>query len=188
MTSTTATFETDALWISMRVWHPDCWTIRTTEEFEAGILGHGLYGATDGSGYTRLTVYGDTTDEVEAVIDYARDAPEIYAVDEAKHDRHGDRRPTAPGNANRGLLVHRSLSNQISSAFLSRGFVYAEPIAIRDGVEHWEVITGLDRRESRAALDAIRQENDALVEVTAVREATDVPASGTLALGRLSER
>lgn len=38
-----------------------------TETVNTGLLGHGLYWASNGRGYTRLTVYDDTTEEVEAV-------------------------------------------------------------------------------------------------------------------------
>lgn len=188
MTGSDAHLDSDALRVGMNVWHPGCWNIRVTEEVDVGILGHGLYGAADGRGYTRLTVYGDTTDAVEAAIERARAAEDTYAVYEAKHATHADRVTDSPGNASRELLVERSLSNQISSAFLSRGFVYAEPINVRDGVERWVVLTGRNRSVIREAIDEIRETEEAVIEVTSVRAATAVGTAGTLPMGRLSER
>jgi len=186
MTRRDTVFGTDAVRVSMKIWHPDCWNIQVTEQGDAGILGHGLYGAADGRGYTRLTVYGDDSATVEDAIERARTATDTYAVYEAKHD-HG-RRHTTPGNATRELLVERTLSNQVSSAFLSRGFVYADPIDIRDGIERWSVLTGHDRATIDRVLDEIRAERDAVIEVTSIREATEGATSGTLPLRRLSER
>lgn len=187
MTRRDADLGTDAVRVTMKLWHPNCWNIRVTEQGDAGILGHGLYGAADGRGYTRLTVYGDTTATVEDAIDRARAADDTYAVYEADHD-HGRSRATTPGNAARDLLVERSLSNQVSSAFLARGFVYADPIDIRGGVERWSVLTGHDRATITRALDEIRDEHDAVIEVTSIREATEAGTSGTLPLRCLSER
>jgi len=86
------------------------------------------------------------------------------------------------------LWLANILSDSISSAFLSRGFVYGDPIDVRDGVERWSVFTGHDRAATRRALDEIRAEKDAVIEVTSIREATEAGIRGTLPLGRLSER
>lgn len=172
-------------WVGMDVRHPGCWNIAVTEAVDAGLLGHGLFRTGDGSVTTRLTVFGDTVAAVDAAVAAAREAPDTFAVLEAPRAFGG---ADAPGNAARELLVDRDPATQISEAFLSRGFVYAEPIVVRDGVERWTVLTGRDRPGVREALDEVRDEEDATIEVTGMRPAGEAVAGGLLPDGRLSAR
>lgn len=180
--------DTGVVRLQMEVWHPGCWTLELTEEVGAGLLG-GMHQEMDNRTICRDTVYGDTTVEVEELIDEARALPDVDAVFELNHGYRSGSNVSVPGNATRELLVEkRSSANYISGAFLSRGFVLAEPINMYDGIERWTVLTTLDREGIRSTLDEIREREDAEIKVKQLTRATDAAGQGALPLDSLSVR
>lgn len=182
------TEDADAVRLQLEIWHPDCWTLEVTEEVGAGLLS-GVHLNTGGRPAYHMTVYGDTTTEVEKLIDEARASPHLTSVSEITQSYRSEPFVSIPGNATRELLVEKQRSvNQISEAFVSRGFVCVEPIRMHDGTEHWTVLTTLNRKQIRSALDDVREQEDAEITVRQMVRATDVVGRGTLPLDWLSVR
>jgi hypothetical protein len=59
----------EVLRLKLEVWHPDCWTLRVTEATDAGLLGHGAFNTNDGRSKGRFTVYGDTTSDINDLVE-----------------------------------------------------------------------------------------------------------------------
>lgn len=182
--------ETDALRLTMDVWHPDCWVLETTRQADVGILSYGCFPRADGHATTLITLYADTTPTVDDGIGAIRSASAVYDVIEMTRD-HGsyDRvhRPRA-GNATRELLVDHDGTTQISESFTDRGFVPAEPIDARGGTEYWTVLTRHGREDVEALLDEVRETRNATIAVTSITRARRASADALLPLDRLSSR
>ncbi|WP_254545921.1 helix-turn-helix domain-containing protein [Halomarina pelagica] len=182
--------EGNALRLTMEVWHPDCWVIRTSERVDVGVLGYGIHAAEDGRTSTFFTVYADERATVDEALDAIRASPHVYGVAEMTHGYRLESVAT-PGNATRDLLVAHDGTTQISPSFTSRGFVYAEPVDVRGGIERWTVLTDRDRETVRRLLEEIREERDAEITVTGVTRADrtgGTGGTGGLPLDRLSRR
>lgn len=107
----------------------------------------------------------------------------------SSRDAHGheDTAPV-PGNASRELLVEHDPTRQVSDAFTARGFVYGAPVDIREGVEHWTLLTHNDRHSIETALDEVRDLEAAKIELVGISEVSARPELGELPLSRLSPR
>jgi hypothetical protein len=181
---------TDALRLTMEVWHPDCWVLETTREADVGLLSYGCFTRDGGRATTRFTLYADTTralDEGEASI---RAAPAVYDLAEMTrgHGYERARGRARVGNATREFLVDHDGTTQISEAFTDRGFVPAEPVDARADTEYWTVLTRHDRDEVETLLDEIREARDATVTVTSIARAAPTGGETLLPLDRLSSR
>lgn len=180
--------DADVVKLQIEVWHPGCWTLEVTEEVGAGLLS-GVHLETESRPTCRMTAYGDTTAEVEELVEATRSSPHLHTVTVLNQDYpRGSFGPT-PGNATRELLVEKRRSvSQISEAFVSRGFVPAEPIRMEGGVEHWTVLTTLDRGQIRAALDDVREREGARIAVRGLAGVKNVAGRGASPRDRLSVR
>ena len=159
------------LQLTLRLWHPDCWALEVTEQTAAGLLAHGLYNTQDGCVKGLFTAYADSVSDVEALIEAARDSPLTDSVLELR-ERHGATGTgTAPGNATRELFVEYDPDNTISDSLLSRGFIHDDPVRVCHGREHWPVFFPDSREEAERALDEIREEQSADIEVTRITSA-----------------
>ena len=172
--------------LTLRVWHPDCWTLRTTAAADAGLLAHGVY-IHEGVVSANVTAYGDTTADIEELVGEIEASPLTSGVARTydRFDPHG--RSEAAGNATEELLVRYEPRNTIHDAFVSRGFVPEEAIRVQDGYEYWNVIVSEDRGTIRRRLEEIREERDAEVTVEGMRSPDDGSGRAGSA-GRLSER
>lgn len=175
-----------ALRVVLDLWHPDCWVIRTTEAFDAGFLGYGIY--TTGDRVTTLfTVYADERATIDAALDAAADSPHVHSLSELEaSDRHAA--APEPGNATREVLVTHDGREQVSSALTSRGFVCASPIDMRDGREHWTLVTNHDRETVRAHLDEVEAAEDADITVRSMTRASWRTAMSGLPTDELTRR
>lgn len=172
--------------ISLRIWHPNCWTLETTANADAGLVGHGVY-KHDGVLSARLTVYADTTDEIDELIE---NIDESALTEEVKviHEYFGQTpRAASAGNATEELLVEYEPRHSIHEALISRGFVPEEEIRIHDGYEYWTVIVAASRSTISARLDEIRQEMDAEITVEGMKSARTNTVT-TASAQQLSER
>ncbi|EMA41469.1 helix-turn-helix domain-containing protein [Halococcus hamelinensis] len=179
-----------ALRVTLDVWHPNCWTIRTTERVDVGFLAYGVYSRVDGRATTHVTVYGDTRATIERALDVVDGFESVYRMSGMKGGY--DRRPavTPPGNASRDLLVEHDGETQISEAFFARGFAHAERTDIHDGSERWTLLSNDDRETIQDHFAAIRKEEGAEIAVQGIERATNPSNGGAepLPLGRLSHR
>jgi hypothetical protein len=177
----------EAVRVSLEVWHPDCWVIEVTEELDVGVIGYGTRTRPDGRTTTLYTIYGNTETQLSSAIDRIRRHPQVFTVSEVTQNHRRDSM-SAPGNATKGLLVDHDGRTQISDAFLSRGFVHAEPVDGNDGNEYWTLLTNHSRSTVRGLLDEVRDEMGATITVLGITDATWGSGVGGLPLHRLTRR
>ena len=166
--SSTEPFQTTQ--VSLRIWHPDCWTLETTADVDAGLIAHGVY-EHDGVVASRATAYADTTADIDALIERIEESElteEVKVINEYFRPR--DRSASA-GNATQELLVEYEPHNSIHDAFVSRGFLPEEAIRAHDGHEYWTVIVAASRANIQNRLDEIREEMDAEITVKGMKSA-----------------
>lgn len=174
--------------LQLEVWHPDCWTLKTTTEVSAGLLG-GMQRVANNRTICRDTVYANTAAEVEGLIGKIRASPDVQSVFEIERTARDERFGSPAGNTTKEVLIEtRRSANQIGEAFFSRGFVCAEPIRMENGTEHWSVLTTLDWGCIDSVLDTIREQEDAEIRVKQMMHATDGGRGSALPFDRLSTR
>lgn len=181
--------ETDVTRLQLEIWHPGCWSIGASEQASAGLLGYGSAVTTNGRMLFRDAVYGDTLSEVDDFIEEGRRSPSVRAITETNTISGQQRTDPQPGNAVKEVFLelHPSAST-IGEALLSQGFVRAEPYIVTDGIERWSLLTSRSRPEIDAALDEIRDQEEAEITLTRLSGTADSGPAGDLPLGRLSAR
>lgn len=176
-----------ALRVDLAVRHPECWLIELSSEVEVGILGRGVYHTADRRANSHVTLFGDKSAELDEAVEVARASGHPFSVSEMTYGREYAT-PVVPGNASRELLVEHDPTQQVSDAFTARGFVYGAPMDIREGVEHWPLLTHNDRHAIETALDEVRNLEAAKIELVGISEVNARPELGELPLSRLSPR
>jgi predicted DNA binding protein len=183
---TGSTSSDGAVHVSLDLWHPNCWELEATERFDVGFLGYGIY--TTGERVTTLfTLYADDQSTMDPAVEFIAEAPHVYEVSEI-HPTYRNATVPVPGNAMRDLLVDHDGRMQIANALMSRGFVCAEPIDIRDGREYWTLVTNHDYDTVQAKLDEVREENDAEINVRKITDSDRQSAASALPTDRLTRR
>jgi DNA-binding CsgD family transcriptional regulator len=150
--------------LRLEVWHPGCWLIEVTEQVPVGLLGFGTFTHTDGTATTRYTMYGDNQETIDRGLSRLREKEAVLDVAEMGT---GFIHPTAPtpGNATRELLIENDPTPQVSDEFTARGFAYAAPVDVFDGVETWALYTRLNRETIQQRLDEVRETANAEITV-----------------------
>jgi hypothetical protein len=169
------------------VWHPECWVIELTEQLDIGLIGYGTRARPDGRTTTLYTIYADTEAQIASATEDIRRHPQVFTVAEVNQNHRRDA-ISAPGNATRGLLIDHDGRTQISDAFLSRGFVHAEPVDGNNGYEYWTLLTNHSRSTVRSLLDEICDEMGAEITMLSISEAAWGTGLGGLPLHRLTRR
>ncbi|WP_436345333.1 helix-turn-helix domain-containing protein [Natronorubrum sp. FCH18a] len=157
--------------ITLDLWHPNCWAIESTERVGGGILAHAIYTAptTEGESVNGLfTAFGQSTDEVEGLIDEIDESPLAGEVLELQ-ERFGRRQSSSrPGNVVREFFLEYDPADMICPTLLEHGFVHSAPVRIEDGQESWEVCFAGDRDGIEAAIDGVCEDSDAEVSVETI--------------------
>lgn len=172
--------------LTLQIWHPDCWTLQTTVDGDAGMIAHSVH-EYDGLINARLTAYADRhadIDELVSAIDSSNLTNQVERVTNYFNPRLGTE---AAGNVTEELLVRYNPSNSIHDAFLSRGFIPEEEIRIRNGHEYWTVIITAPRSDIQSRLDEIRDEMNAEITVQGMKSPVTEPTEPE-AGDQLSER
>jgi len=164
---------TGGLRLTLDIWHPDCWTLEVTDRTAGGLLGHGVH-RIDGMANGRFTAYGDSTAEVDELVEEIR-ASDLTESVWATADPHADADTQVPGTASRGIVVRYDMAKSINDALVSRGFIPDEPVRMYDGREYWTVIVDESRNGVDDRIDAVRDEMDADVAV----ELITAPSAGS---------
>lgn len=176
-----------ALRLQLEIYHPECWIIDLTRETEVGLLGRGVYHTADRRANSHVTLFGDEKAELDDAVETARASEHTFTVLELTDGRWVST-GVARGHASRDLLVEHDPTKQVSDALTSRGFVYAAPVEVRSGVEHWTVLTNENRHSIATSLDQIRDAEAAKVDLVGITEVSARPGPGELPLFRLSPR
>jgi predicted DNA binding protein len=111
----------------------------------------------------RFTVYGDTVEDIESIIDTAR-ASELTDSVRELHEGFRLNGILPSGTPTRELFVEYKSSNSIDSVLASEGFVRDAPNRIANGRETWSVVLNASRTEMRERLDQIRDRMDADID------------------------
>lgn len=161
-------FDRDAggTWLSLKVRHANCWTIEASERSGVDLFAHTMYPVDDDRVRGRFTVAGPTVDDVDDCVESIRDSPLTASVVEAPPQSTGWW--TEGGGAHRTLFVEYNAANCLGAAFAARGLIHDGPVRMSDGVEHWRVCGVGGRARLCAALDDLRADHDADIEVTAI--------------------
>jgi predicted DNA binding protein len=175
-----------ALRVDLAVRHPECWLIELSADTGVGILGRGVYHTGERRANSHVTLVGDETTELDEAVETARASAHTFSVAELSDQRASTH--SIPGNATRELLVEHDPTKQVSDALTARGFVYGAPVDIREGVEHWTLLTHNGRHEIETALDDVRDLEAAKIELVGISEVEARPESGELPPSRLSPR
>ncbi|SIR87629.1 Predicted DNA binding protein, contains HTH domain [Haladaptatus litoreus] len=173
--------------LTLRIWHPNCWTLQTTAATDAGLIAHGVY-HTGGVTNARCTAYADSRKQINSLIDEIKSSPlttEIQRVQEYFNLR--ARGNAAAGNTTEELLVKYESCNSIHDAFIKRGFIPEEEIRVHDGREYWTVIITQDRAEISRRLDEIRSEMNAEITIEGMKS-PDTHTQNSSPAVELSER
>lgn len=172
--------------LTLKIWHPGCWTLQTTASINAGLLAHSVH-EYDGLVNARMAAYADQQADIDALVK-AIDESELTNQTKRIHNYFDlNLRTDAAGNATEELLVRYPPANSIHEPFLSRGFIPDEEIRIDDGFEYWTVIATASRSSIQKRLDEIRQEMDADIDVLGTKSASTEP-TGTVEGSKLTER
>lgn len=172
--------------LTLEIWHPDCWTLQTTAEVDAGMIAHSVH-EYDGLINARLTTYADRhadINELVSAIDSSDLTTQVERVTNYFNSRLGTE---AAGNVTEELLVRYNPSNSIHDVFLSQGFIPEEEICIRNGYEYWTVIITEPRTHIQSRLDEIRDEMNAEITVQGMKSPETAPTRPQ-ATDKLSER
>lgn len=172
--------------LTLRIWHPDCWTLRCTSEVDAGLIAHGVYEIEEQVS-ARLTTYADSNEDIEEMVSVIDGSPLTDSVEIVNEYFNPHLETRTAGNATEELLVEYESENSIYDAFVSRGFVPDEEIRVHGGDEFWTVIISENRKTIQDRLDEVRDEMDAEITVEEVRSTADADTDCQLG-SPLSER
>lgn len=154
--------------LTLRIWHPDCWTLLSTDTVDAGLVAHGVY-QTDREMNARVTAYANRRTDIDELVEVIDQSPLTRDVKEINEYFNPSVRTSAAGNATQELLVSYESSHSIYDAFISRGFVPDNEIRIYDGEEYWTVIISEDRPRIQDRLDEIREEMQADIAIEGMK-------------------
>lgn len=172
--------------LTLKIWHPDCWTLQTTAEVDAGMIAHSVH-EYDGLINARLTAYADRHADIDELVSAIYSSDLTTQVERVTNHFNPQLGTKAAGNVTEELLVRYNPFNSIHDAFLSRGFIPEEEIRIRNGYEYWTVIIAEPRTQIQSRLDEIRGEMNAEITVKKIRSPETDP-TGPQTTDQLSER
>ncbi|GAB6877833.1 hypothetical protein JCM17823_01070 [Halorubrum gandharaense] len=155
--------------LTLDLWHPNCWAIEATGRTDGGVLAHAIYNSPKADGEAPnsvnglFTAFGDTNEEVEALLDAIRESDHAGEVLELQ-ERFGRARD-APGNVVREFFLEYDPADMVCPTLLEHGFVHSAPVRIENGREEWQACFVGERTEIRDALDGVEEASGAEVTV-----------------------
>lgn len=172
--------------LTLKIWHPNCWTLETTAAVDAGLIAHSVH-EIDNMVNARVTAYADQHDYIDDLVTEIAESELTKRVERVHTYFNPTLGTEAAGNVTEELLVRYTSENSIHDAFLSRGFIPDEAIRISDGYEYWTVIVTASRPTIKARLDEIRQSMDAEITVQGMKS-PETTSTVSETGDRLSER
>ncbi|ELZ47056.1 Bacterio-opsin activator HTH domain protein [Halorubrum coriense DSM 10284] len=155
--------------LTLDLWHPNCWAIEATNRADGGVLAHAIYNSprteTDAPNSVNglFTAFGDTNEEVEALLDAISESDRAGNLLELQ-ERFGRARD-APGNVVREFFLEYDPADMVCPTLLEHGFVHSAPVRIEGGREEWQVCFVGERTDIRESLDAVQEASGAEVSV-----------------------
>ncbi len=166
----------ELIYLTIDMWHPDCWTLHVTEAADAGLLG---YEMTLGEGQYRLyRAYSGDTDELETLLSAIEDSEYTDELLILAPSTSAD--SSAYGLVTQDILVDFPPAPSIRDAFASRGFMHYGPSQHEDGRERRSLLALTDRATVDTTLDELRDRYDADFDIRQLTSST--PPSGMTAL------
>lgn len=144
--------------LTLKVWHPDCWTLEATEEANAGVIAHTVYNSPGEIVKGHFTVYADRIDDIDELIDAAKQSRLTDSVVELSPRHEFDKDISNIGNTTREIMVEYNPDNSMTESLLSHGFVHDAPVRVYNGREYWPVIDTNERNGLEERLDSLRDE------------------------------
>lgn len=180
--------EQEATRMTLEIEHPDCWTLKATEQTDCGLIAHTVYNSPGDAVKGHFTAYADTTEDVESLVTVARELEltESVVVMNKRHDFTDQH--SSLGNTTRELFVEYNPQNSMSDALLSMGFIHDAPVRVYDGKEYWPVFVTADRESVRRRLDFLREEKSAEITVTKIMSDPEFGAEEMPGSEQLSKR
>lgn len=172
--------------LTLKIWHPDCWTLETTAAVDAGLIAHSVH-EVDNLVNARVTAYADRHERIDELVAEISASDLTSRVERVRNYFNPTLATEAAGNVTEELLVKYSPENSIHDALLSRGFIPDEAIRISDGHEYWTVVVTASRPTIQARLDEVRRSMDAEITVQRMKS-PETTATVSETGARLSER
>ena len=164
--------QTTTTWLTLDLWHPNCWAIKATGQTSGGVLAHSIYNSpqTDSSHRGKVkglfTAFAEDEDAVDDLLVAIRDSEYSGELSELQ-ERFGRER-NAPGNVVREFFLEYDPDDMVCPTLLRNGFVHNAPVRIEDGREQWQVCFVNERSEIETALDSVREEAGAEVQIESI--------------------
>ncbi|KAB1188738.1 MULTISPECIES: helix-turn-helix domain-containing protein [Haloferax] len=164
--------------LTLDLWHPNCWAIEATSEQDGGILAHAIYDAPTGeiareNGRTNglFTAYGDSTEEVQTLLDTIADSELTGDVLELQERFDSRGKQGTPGSVAREFFLEYDPGDMINPYLLEQGFIHSAPARIQEGRELWQVWYAGERSEIRDRIATVMDESGADIRVQSITSA-----------------
>jgi predicted DNA binding protein len=177
----------ELLSVTVDVWHPDCWTLRATEEGGGSLLGHGMAVRPSGAA-GRYEARGASHEAVETLVAAVRESNLTESVTPVAST--ATAAGSASGPATKELVVEFDPTPSIRKAFVAHGFVHCGPTRHEGTRERRSFLARSSRPAVREALEAIEATYDAEIGVRRITTATppNPPDTHETPTDRLSPR
>ncbi|MWG32936.1 helix-turn-helix domain-containing protein [Halomarina oriensis] len=157
--------------LTLDLWHPNCWAIESTEQAGGGVLAHAIYDSPTTEAHSDVnglfTAYGETTEEVERLLDTIEASPHAGALLELQ-TRFGQRDGNTPGRVVREFFLEYHPRDMICPTLLEHGFVHSAPVRIEAGRETWQVVFTGEDDAIEPNLERVREDGPAEVTVESI--------------------
>lgn len=154
--------------LTLKIQHPDCWTLEVTEKADAGMIAHTVYNTPQDTVKGHLTVHATRVEHVDTAIEQARASQLTDSVSELSPRHTFDKDASNIGNTTREIMVEYDPANSMTDALLEYGFVHDAPVRVNDGWEYWPVVDTNEAGELQSRLQRLADEKDAEITVTKV--------------------
>ncbi|WP_267642984.1 helix-turn-helix domain-containing protein [Haloarchaeobius amylolyticus] len=183
-----ATDEAEVLRLTLKVAHPDCWSLQVTDRHDGGLINHGAFPLAEGNIRGLFTAFGDTRAQVNDLVEATRASALTESVVELSSGLQTHAEGFDPGNATQDIFVEYSEEDSIEPALTSAGFIHEGPVRIYDGYEYWPVVAQCDRADLEERLATVRDRMDATIEVQHISSGRSHSGGSTQYLRLLSQR
>lgn len=181
-----AASDTELIYATVDMWHPDCWALQVTEGVDGGMFGYDMtLNAAEDAGELRLyRVYGRSHQATETIVENIQESDltkEILLLSPSIATG-----STVSAPVTQDILVEFDPAPCVRNAFISRGFLHYGPSQHENGRERRSLLTISDRDSVDAAFDEIRTEYEAELVVERITSTSPPNSIDTLSSGGLS--